>query len=231
MPRVTFPRCGGCGRAAYGRRRKICSKCAKVFHKKCIIQPIQNDHHDLSWQCDGCCAPSGSSTTPSEVDRVKKFSATDLNNRFVENIFNNNGDENETENDLCLDQNDKYYNTDELQSFIDSEYDNGDFFSIFINIRGLNWVDNFPQLECLIRSLPKNPHVIFINETCLKSDEEGSFSNLDGYTFVTNCRSNFECDEVAAYVRNNLKFSVRNDLTIMDEKIFESLFINLHYNR
>ena len=33
---------------------------------------------------------------------------------------------------------------------------------------------------------------------------------------------------VAAYIRNNLKFSIISDLTMMEEQIFESFFINLH---
>ena len=60
MPRVIFPRCGGCGRAAYGRRRKICGKCAKVFHKKCINRSLHNIHDNPStWLCSSCCTQSG----------------------------------------------------------------------------------------------------------------------------------------------------------------------------
>ena len=33
---------------------------------------------------------------------------------------------------------------------------------------------------------------------------------------------------VGLYIKKNMKFSRRNDLTIMHEKIFESLFVDIH---
>ena len=86
----------------------------------------------------------------------------------------------------------------------------------------LNVMKNFMQLECLINSFPNKPHVIFINETFLRKNEEG-FCNLDGYTFESNCRQVHKCGGVPAYIKNEINFSIRYDLTVMDEKIFESL--------
>ena len=61
----------------------------------------------------------------------------------------------------------------------------------------------------------------------LGSDQSGPYNNLDGYKFVSNSRKACLGGGVAFYVKNSLQFNVINELFVMDEKIFESLFIHV----
>ena len=39
----------------------------------------------------------------------------------------------------------------------------------------------------------------------------------------------YDCGGVALYIKDGINFSLRHDLTIMDEKFFESIFVDLHF--
>ena len=103
-------------------------------------------------------------------------------------------------------QNDKYYEADEMEIFFTEEFKTQSFFSICVNIRGLNIMKNFIQLESLINCLPQKPHVIFINETFLQQNEEGFFNNIEGYNFISNSRKEFWCGDIA-YIKSELIFN------------------------
>ena len=98
-----------------------------------------------------------------------------------------------------------------------------------INIRSLNNYEHFIELEALIKSLDIKPHVIGICETWLISNEDAPHNGLTDYTFISNCRKNTTGGGVGLYIRNDIKYSSRSDLTIMDEKVFESIFIDAYY--
>jgi len=60
---------------------------------------------------------------------------------------------------------------------------------------------------------------------------QGIHINLVDYTFISNSRLKCRGGGVGMYINNLLSFTVRDDLNIMDEKIFESLFIEVEYNK
>ena len=55
----------------------------------------------------------------------------------------------------------------------------------------------------------------------------GPYGNLDGYNFVSNCRKILRGGGVAFFVKNSLQFDTIDEPFVMNEKIFESLFINV----
>ena len=99
------------------------------------------------------------------------------------------------------------------------------FSSLGINMRSLANTKNFAKLQVFIASLCFQPTVIAINETYLKDDEDGPHCNLENYTFKSNCRKSCKGGGVGLYIHDSLQYKIREDLKIMDEKVFESFFI------
>ena len=94
-------------------------------------------------------------------------------------------------------------------------------------MRSLANAKNFAKLQLFLKTLSFQPTVIAINETYLRDNESGPHCSLDGYVFVSNCRKNHKGGGVGIYVKDTLNFKLREELTIMDEKNFESLFIEI----
>ena len=228
MPRNTLPRCDGCRRAIRGRQIITCSTCSKKFHKNCLAQNTQNQVNNNFHQlyrlkiCSNCMSTLN---TP-------HFSASSLNNRFHLNVECAPTEDDSFEGIYCFENSrDCYFDTQDFEPLFEREQSSNIFFSLFLNIHGLNVMKHFVGLVALIESLPKKPHLIAINETCLKENEEGPFNNIDGYKFISNSRSVNIHGGVALYIQDNIKFTIRHDLKIMDEKIYESLFVDLKFNR
>ena len=74
------------------------------------------------------------------------------------------------------------------------------------------------------------PSILAITETRLKENQTGPHTNLCNYTFVSNSRSQSRGEGVGLYVNCSLNFTMRPDLIITHEKIFESLFIEIESN-
>ena len=98
-----------------------------------------------------------------------------------------------------------------------------------IKIRVLNITKKYIRLVALIESLPKKPDIIAVNEIFARDNEDGPFNNLDGYKYVPNCRKDHAQGGVALYIKYGINFSLRLDLSIMDEQFFESIFVDLHF--
>ena len=81
-----------------------------------------------------------------------------------------------------------------------------------------------------MNSINIQPSILAITETWLKENQTGPRTNLCDYTFVSNLRSQSRGGGVGLYVNCSLNFTKRSDLSIMHEKIFESLFIEIESN-
>ena len=225
MPRGSLPRCDECRRAIRGRRIVTCSCCLKKFHKKCFTRDTTNHDNNFYQRyrlriCLNCSSSINIQHTP----------ASTLNEKF--NLPTSEPTDDDDPGDIYFHENsnDRYYDVEDVETLTSQPNQNDNFFTICINIRGLNVIKNFIGLVALIESLPKKPHLIAVNETWTKEEEAGPFNNIDGYKFIANCRKDHECGGVAFYIQQNITFSIREDLTVMDEKIFESLFVDLTIN-
>jgi len=74
------------------------------------------------------------------------------------------------------------------------------------------------------------PHIISINESWLKCSQKGKFTTLLNYTFISNSRTNNKGGGVGLHIDKSLSFCNRDDLTMMKEKICETLFIDIRLN-
>ena len=121
----------------------------------------------------------------------------------------------------------KYITSDSAFSFQQFEFNNHNFTALSLNIRSINNYKNFAKLEALLSSLNFSPTIISVSETWLRQSHSSCQPILPGYTFVTNSRSRHRGGGVGFFVHSKVKFSIRSDLNIMVEKIFESLFIDV----
>ena len=108
--------------------------------------------------------------------------------------------------------------------------DRNSFRFLCVNVRSLVNNTNFSKLEALVSSLSIRLDVIAVTETWIQSSSAGPFKNLKGYNFISNNRLICREGGVGLYIKDNLVFSIRDDLTLMREKIFESIFIDVIFN-
>ena len=121
----------------------------------------------------------------------------------------------------------KYITSDEIKCL---SFNNKFGFTILnINMRSLANLNNYSKFETLITNLNPQPDIISVTETWL-IEQSGPHCSLIGYTFVGNCRKHFRGGGVGFYVKDRLKFTVCEKLSIMKEKVFESLFIKINLN-
>jgi hypothetical protein len=90
---------------------------------------------------------------------------------------------------------------------------NNNFSCLHVNIRSLN--KNMDKLLQLTASLNLEFSVICVTETWV-NDLNNSLLNIPGYNCVMKPRYNRIGGGVALYVRNDLQYSVRNDLFLID---------------
>ena len=119
-----------------------------------------------------------------------------------------------------------YFVNDNLQETSSNNYQ---FSTLCINARSIVNPVNFTKSEGLITLLDYKPDVIGVTETWEQPNSFGQYKCLPGYTFVSNGRINHRGGGVGMYVKNSLNFYVCNDQSVMDEKIFESIFINIQF--
>ena len=96
-----------------------------------------------------------------------------------------------------------------------------------LNIRSLANINNFSKLEAIVASLPIKLDIIAVTETWLKPSFTGPHKNLPGYNFVSNDRVVDRGGGIGLCIKNGITSSVRDDLTTMKEKNFESIFVNV----
>ena len=160
------------------------------------------------------------------MSEANTFDADYLNSTFdntFERLLNN---DSELDIDSSLTLNEQYLESCEIKKFFFSITFKNTFAALALNIRSIVNPLNFIKLEALILNMQCKPDVISICETWIRPTHSGPYNNVDGYEFVSNSRKVCLGGGVAFYVRKSLQFNVINELFVMDEKIFESLFIN-----
>ena len=125
---------------------------------------------------------------------------------------------------------DQYLSSKDANSLLfNTSNENSNFSVLCLNIRSLSNLKNFSKLEGLLSSLTLAPSLIAITETWLKPNYSESIVNLPGYSFISNPRIQTRGNGVGFYVKDNLVYSTRLDLNRMEEKSFESLFIDVKF--
>jgi len=130
--------------------------------------------------------------------------------------------ENETINPLQLMKiSNKYYDSNSLSGQIKT-LNKCKLKTIHLNIHSLP--DKFDKLKLLLISTKLDPDVILLCETFLNNNNENLYQ-LNGYQFISKSRVRKACGGVAMYIKNELNFKIRNDLSPHVEGTFESILI------
>ena len=97
-----------------------------------------------------------------------------------------------------------------------------------INVRSL--AINCDKLKLLLSSMKLKPYIISLNETWLKQNQMGEINNLLDYVLITNSRKQSTGGGVGFYTKQNLSYCISDKYSIMNDKIFESLFVDIFLN-
>ena len=123
-----------------------------------------------------------------------------------------------------------YYEPEEFRSMIDTNSLHDNTASYFhLNCRGLssNW-DSFKSLLCNLHGETFNFDLIGISEIFRTSDDMRL--NLPGYhNLISRCRDDGPRGGVGLFIRENINYKIRDDISVFLPHIFESLFVEISY--
>ena len=230
-----------------------CSQCLQFEHVKWHGRKAQNNLETkptttADWTCSlSDFSFSFASRFEVEFDDIfnptdscydKTLNAYDLNLLFNNTINSDNTSINDSDNDIFSEEDDPFtinsntqYVTTNLvkKSLIHDSSSHFNFIASSVNIRSSNNYKNLEKLESLLSALNFKPSIIAITETWLKPDQLGPHTNLSNCTFLSNPRSKYRRGGVAFYIRDDIEYTHRIDLDIMNEKIFESVFVDIKF--
>ena len=157
-------------------------------------------------------------------------SADDLN-RLLLNVPHHFDHDLDDVDNMFLNNNrlDSYLTVQEAHTLLSETNAECSFSSMCVNVRSLPNPDNLVKFESLISGLDYQRHTIAVNETWEKPHTSGQHINLNGYAYVSNSRVVSRGGGVGMYIKQSIIFTPYAELSIMNEKVFVSLFVTMHY--
>ena len=244
------PNCPICKKAIRKNQKKLkCVLCEKLIHRKCsnlsVTDIYRHTEANIPFYCKVCNDQIYPLSDEEDINPLLNTSASgapftcgvSLDSDHLNSVFSAVLNEESCNENIPTIYSgfqpisDKYYDAEKIPfNDFESTSDNkisDKFSSIGINIRSLANTKNFAKLQTFVESLCFSPSVIAINETYLRDNDPSPHCNLKNYVFVSNCRKSHKGGGVGLYIRDSINFEVRDDLTVMDDKVFESLFIEV----
>lgn len=117
----------------------------------------------------------------------------------------------------------QYFNENNLNKEIRVLNERQHFTLLHLNIRSVP--RNFCKFTSYIQNLNINFDVTGLTETWLNKANTNLY-NMNGYVQRESCREGSRGDGASLYIKDDLSFIVRNDLTVSNNE-FQSLFIEL----
>ena len=246
MPKQISKTCLGCEENNQ-KKSLTCLQCLQFKHVKCPGRKAQNNLDTAptttaDWTSSFCdFSFSFASCSEVEFDDIfnptdscydKTRNAHDLNLMFNNTINSDNTSINDTDNDIISEEDDPFTINSNKQnvttnlvrkSLTHDSSSHFNFTAISVNIKSLNNYKNLAKLKSLLSALSFKPSIIAVTETWLKPDQLGPHTNLSNYTFLSNPRSKYRRGGVAFYIRDDIEYTHRIDLDLMNEKKFESI--------
>ena len=249
------PKCGKCNQACRKNQKYQleCDICHVHYHRKCCNISLR-DFHKLrsandAFYCKNCCddaipmqnaddeTPELSASDSPDFDREIPLDPAYLNDLFSNSTSHH--DPGEGKDNIIWDSGfqpipDRYFSPNDISCEDADSFNHAKktffnkFSSVAVNIRSLSNPKKLGKLKLFVKALSLQPSIIAINETHLRDNESGPHSNiLSDYHFISNCRKSHSGGGVGFYINDALNYKIRDDLTIMDDKMFESLFIEI----
>ena len=215
--------------------------CLQTIHINCIKDKFSITKNML-WKCTFCSFTFPfSSCSDKEFAELFDFGNSNLfySANHLNNLFKNLSTYNEhsiaNEINFFHNVNDQYLSSKDANSLLFNTFNENSNFSVLcFNIKSLSNPLNFSKLEGLLSSLTLAPSLIAVTETWLKPNYSESIINLPGYSSIPNPRIQTQGGGVGFYVKENLFYSTRReidliDLNRMEEKFFESFFVDVKF--
>jgi hypothetical protein len=155
------------------------------------------------------------------LDELNALNLYDLK-QPLELLFGNDDDENVLTDSI---KNSLFYNSDDFISL----NDHNNVVMLSINVCSL--MSKYASLAKYINTLLKekvNVKIIAIQETWNVPYPE--LVNIKNFNLVSNQRKNSRGGGVAFYIKNDINYKIVNNLTLMQEKLFESLTVEANIN-
>ena len=144
-------------------------------------------------------------------------------------LLNNYYDDNDGENPLDafhIDSN--YYEIEQISTTVLANAQNFKYYTMHFNIRSLP--NKFRELKEIIsrfHDIKINMHCIMLCETFL-TDNNYVFYTIPGYKLVCRNRQTGSRGGVAMYIRDDLNYIIRDDISVNIDGKFESIFVEAH---
>ena len=239
--------CSKCSKAIRKNQNGIyCNNSNQWLHVKCTnltneeFKLLCKQDDDIPWCCNHCILDvlPFRNVTNSEFLEQHQFCSkknltfqldpNELNELFVDDSI-------QLSNVSDIDYHDffdiSYYFSENSKNIIANMQTQSSSFLITMHLNIRSLPANFDKLQSLLANMKLKPHILSINETWLNNNQKGEFNNLSNYVFISNNRIHSRGGGVALYVDDTLSFSVRDNISIMKEKICETLFIDVHFNK
>jgi len=243
MPCVERVKCNRCQLLIKHHQPSIkCVLCTILYHRRCASN--LNRHNKNSWNCHLCV--NLLSTTPfRQVDNNALHNdifnnpiangisnPTSIDPSVLNDIFSSQSDQDETHTIDNIDfefNNEAYVLSNDIDSYCsDIDVSAANYFNLLgLNVRSLKNTINFSKLESLMFSLSLKPSIIGVSETWITPTSSGAYNNLENYSFISNHRLTRSGGGVGFYILKSINFSVNSELSIMNEGIIETLFIEI----
>lgn len=120
----------------------------------------------------------------------------------------------------------RYHDINEINQFTDYKYK-----ALHLNIHSIP--QNIDKLKIMLTEMENfgcSIDFILICETWL-TDRKSNLYALDGYTRIEKHRTNTTGGGVAIYIKNKYQFQIREDLSVFNEGIYESIFAEVTLNK
>ena len=114
----------------------------------------------------------------------------------------------------------EYYDEDDIIKLCNNNEKKLSFLNL--NINGL--FNKQEEFQSLLERLKLRFDIIAVSETHLNATSE-KYTNIDGYKAVFNSRKSKGWGGVAIFIRSDITFIPRPDLSVFIEGIYESLFV------
>ena len=158
---------------------------------------------------------------------LKNFCSYELNAIFHDDSLDICSNDSKNQRTFQQPLNDLYFTPHKLDHITQNH--NNYFSTMCINLRSLVNSHNFNKFENLVTVLANKPDIIAINETWEKHDSFREYRNLSEYTYISNPQLKSKGGGVGLYIKDKLVFSLNSDLTTLNEKYFESIFITIQF--
>ena len=159
---------------------------------------------------------------------INLVKSTQLNNDISDlNRYMNGILQHDDENDnaiLNITHNSDYYELENVNTGVDDDDKLYQYKAMHINIHSLPSFERLKEMILLLKESGIILDFILICESFLR-DHNNHLYQINGYNFISKNRQNMNGGGVCMYVRNDIQFKMRDDLSLFYEGQFESLFI------